>query len=33
MAAARARERRRMYIVIALGVILLLAIIGLLWPH
>jgi hypothetical protein len=31
--AARVRERRRLYVVIALGILVLLAVIGLLWPH
>jgi peptidoglycan/xylan/chitin deacetylase (PgdA/CDA1 family) len=33
VAAARNRERRRLYVVIGLGVILLIALIGLLWPR
>jgi hypothetical protein len=33
LAAAKARDRRRLYIVIALGLLVLLAVIGLLWPH
>lgn len=33
LAAEKARERRRLYIVIALGILVLLAIVGLLWPH
>jgi type VI protein secretion system component VasF len=32
-AAARTRERRRLYIVIALGVLVLAALVFLLWPH
>jgi hypothetical protein len=31
--AARARDRRRLYVVIALGVLLLAALVFLLWPH
>ena len=32
-AAARARDRRRLYVVIALGVLVLVALVFLLWPH
>ena len=32
-AAERARDRRRLYVVIALGVVVLVALVFLLWPH